>query len=171
MATTSSRSLGRARHITGRERDTIRDELREGYLAGASIRDLVAQTGRSFGFVHRLLREAGVILRGRGGDQTRHQRRSGLRHRDLFDWMALRRAVTGAVSLAGRCYLDHGRQTPCYLPAAFDRLIEAGLLQCTELRPGQVRVVITALGRVRFDQLSAAAQPAVAHPPGTPRQR
>ena len=35
--------------------------------SGASIRDLASETGRSYGFVHRMLSEAGVALRGRGG--------------------------------------------------------------------------------------------------------
>ena len=34
---------------------------------GSSIRDLASETGRSYGFVHRMLSEAGVTLRGRGG--------------------------------------------------------------------------------------------------------
>ena len=149
--------LGKARHITGRERDTIRAELREGYLAGASIRDLVAQTGRSFGFVHRLLLEAGVVLRGRGGDQTQRHCGEGLHNTDLFDWLALRRAATGRVSITGQCYLDNGRKAPCYLPAAFDRLIETGLLQRAEQHPAQARIVLTALGRARFDELNRRA--------------
>ncbi|MFN2497367.1 MAG: helix-turn-helix domain-containing protein [Pseudonocardiaceae bacterium] len=55
MEATKPGPLGKARHITGQERDQIRAELREGYLAGASVRDLAEQTGRSFGFVRRLL--------------------------------------------------------------------------------------------------------------------
>ena len=35
--------------------------------AGESIRELAASTERSYGFVHRILVEAGVTLRGRGG--------------------------------------------------------------------------------------------------------
>lgn len=37
------------------------------YQQGASIRQLAEQEGRSYGWVHGLLREAGVELRGRGG--------------------------------------------------------------------------------------------------------
>ena len=37
------------------------------YDAGESIRSLAASTGRSYGFVHRILTETGVSLRGRGG--------------------------------------------------------------------------------------------------------
>lgn len=42
-------------------------ELQEVYEAGMSIRALAEWTGRSYGFVHRLLGEAGVRLRARGG--------------------------------------------------------------------------------------------------------
>ncbi len=158
MEATRPGPLGTARHITGPERDKIRAELREGYLAGASIRELVEQTGRSFGFVHRLLHEADVVRRGRGGDQTQRQpsadRPAPLHNTDLFEWIALRRADTGSVSMAGRCYVDSGRPAPCYLPTTFDRLIEAGLLELVEQHPGRARVVLTALGRTRFDELN-----------------
>nr|WP_246300414.1 helix-turn-helix domain-containing protein [Actinopolyspora biskrensis] len=40
---------------------------RKQYESGASIRALAAVTGRSCGFVHRVLIEAGVRLRGPGG--------------------------------------------------------------------------------------------------------
>jgi hypothetical protein len=42
-------------------------DLKKKYEGGASIRDLAAETGRSYGFVHRVLSETGVQLRGRGG--------------------------------------------------------------------------------------------------------
>jgi len=45
--------------------------LKEQYERGASIRALVAATGRSFGFVHALLVESGVTLRQRGGSKRR----------------------------------------------------------------------------------------------------
>ena len=37
------------------------------YEGGASIRNLVATTGRSYGSVHSMLLESGTTLRGRGG--------------------------------------------------------------------------------------------------------
>ncbi len=135
MEATRPGPLGKARQITGRERDKIRAELREGYLAGATIRDLVEQTGRSFGFVRTLLCEAGVVPRGRGGDRTRRRCGEGLHNTDLFDWIALRRADTGSVSIVGRSYFDNGRKAPCYLPAAFARLVEAGFLELVEHHP------------------------------------
>jgi hypothetical protein len=42
-------------------------DLKSRYDAGESIRSLAASTGRSYGFVHRMLSETGVKLRGRGG--------------------------------------------------------------------------------------------------------
>jgi hypothetical protein len=48
-------------------RDKLAQELKRKYERGASIRALAESTGRSYGFVHRVLSEAGVVLRGRGG--------------------------------------------------------------------------------------------------------
>lgn len=59
--------LGKGRRVSGAERDKLTTDLKKKYAAGASIRDLAAQTGRSYGFVHRVLSDAGVTLRGRGG--------------------------------------------------------------------------------------------------------
>ena len=59
--------LTKGRRITGPEREQIAASLRDRYAQGASIRDLVKQTGRSYGWTHRVLRESGVVLRGRGG--------------------------------------------------------------------------------------------------------
>jgi hypothetical protein len=53
--------------ITGGERSTLADDLKAKYAQGASIRALAAETGRSYGFVHRILSESGASLRGRGG--------------------------------------------------------------------------------------------------------
>ena len=59
--------LGKGRRVSGSERDKLAADLTRKYAAGASIRDLAESTGRSYGFVHRLLSENGVTLRGRGG--------------------------------------------------------------------------------------------------------
>lgn len=53
--------------VAGEDRSELSVELKRRYDAGESIRQLAAATGRSYGFVHRLLSEAGVELRGRGG--------------------------------------------------------------------------------------------------------
>jgi hypothetical protein len=57
--------------ITGTARDELTVEVVKKYDNGASIRQLAEDTGRSFGFVHRLLVDAGVTLRGRGGNTWR----------------------------------------------------------------------------------------------------
>jgi hypothetical protein len=59
--------LGKGRRVTGGERDKLSAELRKKYESGTSIRALAEETGRSYGFVHRILTESGTTLRGRGG--------------------------------------------------------------------------------------------------------
>ncbi|MFE0654628.1 helix-turn-helix domain-containing protein [Streptomyces sp. NPDC059534] len=51
----------------GPERDRVAAELKAKYEAGASIRALTQETGRSYGGVYRLLTDAGAALRSRGG--------------------------------------------------------------------------------------------------------
>lgn len=53
--------------ITGDSRDRLQSSLKELYESGASIRVLADRTGRSYGFVHKVLEESGVELRSRGG--------------------------------------------------------------------------------------------------------
>ena len=60
--------LKKGARITGTQRDKLATDLKKKYEKGASIRALAEQTGRSYGFVHRVLSETGVTLRGRGGD-------------------------------------------------------------------------------------------------------
>ena len=57
----------KARGVTGADRSKLAADLKSRYDAGESIRSLAASTGRSYGFVHRMLSESGVKLRGRGG--------------------------------------------------------------------------------------------------------
>jgi hypothetical protein len=59
--------LKKGSRITGGERDKLAGDLRKKYDAGQSIRALAESTGRSYGFVHRILSESGATLRGRGG--------------------------------------------------------------------------------------------------------
>ena len=59
--------LAKGARISGGQRDKLSGDLRKKYETGKSIRDLAGETGRSYGFVHRLLSESGVELRGRGG--------------------------------------------------------------------------------------------------------
>jgi len=59
--------LKKGARIVGRDRDKLTADLRKKYDGGASIRSLAESTGRSYGFVHRILKDAGTSLRGRGG--------------------------------------------------------------------------------------------------------
>lgn len=60
-------TLAKGKRITGSDRDKLAKDLKKQYQAGASIRELANETGRSYGFIHRLLSDSGVKLRGRGG--------------------------------------------------------------------------------------------------------
>jgi predicted transcriptional regulator len=59
--------LKKGTRITGAERDRLASDLRKRYEKGQSIRVLAETSGRSYGFVHRILSESGATLRGRGG--------------------------------------------------------------------------------------------------------
>ncbi|MDT5095894.1 MAG: hypothetical protein QOH60_5257 [Mycobacterium sp.] len=54
-------------------RDELLHQLKDQYEHGASIRSLVAATGRSYGSIHSMLRESGTTMRSRGGPN--HTRR------------------------------------------------------------------------------------------------
>ena len=62
---------GKGTRVSGSAREALASELAEKYRDGASIRDLAAEVGRSYGFVHRVLLEHGVTMRGRGGSAPR----------------------------------------------------------------------------------------------------
>jgi hypothetical protein len=59
--------LKKGARITGGVRTKLAAALKRKYSTGSSIRELAGETGRSYGFVHRMLSESGVSLRGRGG--------------------------------------------------------------------------------------------------------
>ena len=65
------------------EHDTTRDalaaELARRYAAGESIRALAASTGRSYGFVHRVLSESGAVVRSHRPRRAQRTDRLGLR--------------------------------------------------------------------------------------------
>ena len=63
--------LKKGSRITGDEREKLAGELRQQYDSGKSIRELAEASGRSYGFVHRILNESGATLRGRGGATRR----------------------------------------------------------------------------------------------------
>jgi hypothetical protein len=60
-------TLKKGTRVTGADRTKLASDLKKRYDAGESIRSLAAATGRSYGFVHRILTESGTTLRGRGG--------------------------------------------------------------------------------------------------------
>ncbi|MEV4017971.1 helix-turn-helix domain-containing protein [Nonomuraea angiospora] len=60
-------TLKKGTRVTGADREKLAGDLKKRYAAGESIRALAASTGRSYGFIHRILSESGVALRGRGG--------------------------------------------------------------------------------------------------------
>ena len=60
-------TLKKGTRVTGDDRKKLASDLKKRYDSGESIRSLAASTGRSYGFVHRILSETGVTLRGRGG--------------------------------------------------------------------------------------------------------
>lgn len=71
-------TLKKGSRVTGAARDKLAADLKKKYDSGASIRALAEETGRSYGFVHRMLSESGVTLRGRGGATRRQEGRCGL---------------------------------------------------------------------------------------------
>jgi len=66
-AVAETTTLRKGTRVTGEDRNRLATDLRDRYDAGESIRSLAAATGRSYGFIHRILTETGVVLRGRGG--------------------------------------------------------------------------------------------------------
>ncbi|WP_411114090.1 helix-turn-helix domain-containing protein [Streptomyces sp. 029-5] len=61
--------------LRGLERKKVAEQLKDWYLKeDLSIRAISARTGRSYGSVHRMLGEAGVEFRPRGGDNRWPQR-------------------------------------------------------------------------------------------------
>jgi len=65
--------LGNRVHIKGPSRAKLGAELKKAYSRGASVRTLAHGCGRSYGFVHRVLTEAGTAMRSRGGSNARRR--------------------------------------------------------------------------------------------------
>jgi hypothetical protein len=65
--TAKTATIKKGARITGVAREKLAADLRKKYEKGQSLRALAEGTGRSYGFVHRLLLDAEVPLRGRGG--------------------------------------------------------------------------------------------------------
>ena len=64
---TKAPQLRRGQRLGGDQRQRLGAQLLAEYEAGASIRQLCAKHGYSIGRVRRLLEEAGVSFRSRGG--------------------------------------------------------------------------------------------------------
>jgi hypothetical protein len=64
-------TIRKGTRVTGADRGKLATDLKARYDAGESIRSLATSTGRSYGFIHRILTENGVTLRGRGGATKR----------------------------------------------------------------------------------------------------
>jgi hypothetical protein len=69
--------LTKGLRIPGPEREKIAAGLQDRYAQGVSIRDLMEVTGRSYGWTHRVLRESGAVLRGRGPRPARRAQSVG----------------------------------------------------------------------------------------------
>lgn len=59
--------IAKGARIVGEQREELRSELAQRYAAGESIRAIAEDIGRSYGFVHGVLRQAETPLRARGG--------------------------------------------------------------------------------------------------------
>ncbi|MEU3844312.1 helix-turn-helix domain-containing protein [Streptomyces sp. NPDC028635] len=68
--------MDKRKWITGAARRELAEVMKKEYEEGRSIRAIAEAHGRSYGFVHRVLGEAGVPLRTRGGDVRAHAARS-----------------------------------------------------------------------------------------------
>lgn len=74
--------LAKGKRVTGAARSSLGKDLRSQYEKGASVRALAEGLGRSYGFVHRILEETGVMMRSRGeisGIRNVERRRPGAR--------------------------------------------------------------------------------------------
>lgn len=60
-------ALAKGSRISGAQRTTLASQYAKKYTGGESIRKIAEDAGRSYGFVHNVLKESGVTLRGRGG--------------------------------------------------------------------------------------------------------
>ncbi len=57
--------------VVGEQRSELQGRLADRYAAGESIRSIADDIGRSYGFVHGVLRQSDTPLRRRGGSASR----------------------------------------------------------------------------------------------------
>ena len=62
-----AKALSKGSRITGAPREALGTQFKKRYAAGDSIRTIAEDAGRSYGFVHGLLKGSDAPLRGRGG--------------------------------------------------------------------------------------------------------
>ncbi|WP_435173770.1 helix-turn-helix domain-containing protein [Actinacidiphila sp. bgisy145] len=60
-------TFNKGSQVIGEKRQTLAADLKKKYEAGTDLRELAEETGRSYGAIHRLLKESGVVFRRRGG--------------------------------------------------------------------------------------------------------
>lgn len=93
--------------IVGAERAQLAQLVAGRHQAGESIRNLALSIGRSYGFIHALLKEAGVELRHRGGDHRPRRPRAGA---EQVDARTDRPPHCCAGALHKHVFLPHGRR-------------------------------------------------------------
>ena len=71
---TDAKPIKKGANITGAERAELAAKIVKKYTDGASVRAIAEETGRSFGFVHRLLAEHEVPMRSRGARPAKPSR-------------------------------------------------------------------------------------------------
>ncbi|WP_313905963.1 helix-turn-helix domain-containing protein [Streptomyces malaysiensis] len=60
--------VARGYRVRGQVREKAKADIVREYKEGKSIRDLATESGRSYGFIHKILDEARVKFRKRGGN-------------------------------------------------------------------------------------------------------
>jgi predicted transcriptional regulator len=64
-------SLPKHSRVTGQQRAELGKALKSEYEKGTSLRQLAAESGRSYGFIHRMLAEEGITFRSRANTSTK----------------------------------------------------------------------------------------------------
>jgi molybdenum-dependent DNA-binding transcriptional regulator ModE len=62
--------IGKHTRVIGEDREQLLVVIAERYMNGESIRAMAQSMGRSYGFVHRMVKEAGCTMRSRGGARS-----------------------------------------------------------------------------------------------------
>jgi len=73
VSTKTSTAAKRGTRVSGKERERIGQRAVALYNKGKSVREVLAAIGWSYGATHRLLREHGAVMRGRGASGRRQR--------------------------------------------------------------------------------------------------